>query len=66
VQWWYNVTSGQVERDDERGPGGDLMGPYDTQEAAEQALQTARDRTEQWDAQDREWEQRGSGDWPQR
>ena len=36
------------------------MGPYDTEEEASHALRSARERTEKWDAEDREWNARGS------
>ena len=56
MAYWYNVSSGQVESDDDKSQGDDLMGPYDSQEAASNALQTARERTEKWDAEDKAWE----------
>ncbi|KRF22686.1 MULTISPECIES: hypothetical protein [unclassified Phycicoccus] len=56
MAYWYNVSSGQVESDDNKSQGDDLMGPYDSQEAASNALQTARERTEKWDAEDKAWE----------
>lgn len=59
MQWWYNIATGQVESDDERSPGADLLGPYASQDEAARALQTAKERTERWDAEDREWEHRG-------
>ena len=42
------------------------MGPYDSEEAAAAALETARANTERWDEEDREWDERGStsgGSW---
>ncbi len=51
--WFYNVTTGEVEH----GPqslGRTLMGPYDSREEASRALATARERTEAWDAEERE------------
>ena len=56
MAYWYNVSSGQVESDDNKSQGDDLMGPYDSQEEAANALQTARERTEKWDAEDKAWE----------
>jgi hypothetical protein len=61
VRYWYNMRTGQVQSDDERGPGENVMGPYDTKEEAARALQTARQKTEKWDAEDREWRERGAG-----
>lgn len=55
MQYWYNVESGQVEDDSDKSQGADLLGPYDSREAAANALETAREKTEAWDEQDREW-----------
>ena len=60
MPYWFNVDSGQVETDDTRSQDANVMGPYDTQEAAANALQSARARTEQWDREDKEWNE-GSG-----
>lgn len=62
MAYWYNVSSGQVESDDNKSQGEDLMGPYDSQEEAANALQTARERTEKWDAEDKAWEEGRSED----
>lgn len=64
MRYWYNVRSGQVEDDDNRSLGEDVMGPYDTREDAARALETARRKTEKWDAEEREWRNRGAtGGW---
>ncbi|MEI2777792.1 MAG: methionine aminopeptidase [Tetrasphaera sp.] len=55
MAFWYNVSSGQVESDDNKSPGADLMGPYDTMEEAGAALETAAEKTRQWDEEDRRW-----------
>lgn len=55
MNYWYNVESGQVQDDRNKSQGADLLGPYESPEAAENALATARERTEAWDAADREW-----------
>ena len=60
MSYWYNTATGQVETDDNRGQAQDVMGPYDTEDEAAHALQSARERTEKWDAEDREWNARGS------
>jgi hypothetical protein len=57
MAYWYNVDTGQVETDDDKSQGANLMGPYDSQDDASRALQTARERTEAWDAADKEWEE---------
>ncbi|MDP9418487.1 MAG: hypothetical protein M3P48_11820 [Actinomycetota bacterium] len=47
-QWWYCLKHNRAE-----GADGcanvDRMGPYETQEQASRALQTAAERTEAWD-----------------
>ncbi len=40
--------------------GEDMLGPYATKEEASQALETAHEKTEKWDAEDREWDNRGA------
>ena len=62
MAYWYNVSSGQVETDDNKSQGEDLMGPYPSQAEAANALASARERTEQWDAEDRAWEEGRSED----
>jgi hypothetical protein len=54
-QFWYNTRTGQVETDEDKGQGKDLMGPYATREEAANALSSARQRTEAWDEEDRRW-----------
>ena len=60
MPYWYNVDSGQVETDDDRSQDANVMGPYDTEEAAAGALRHARENTERWDREDREWNDGGS------
>lgn len=60
MTYWYNITTGQVEQDEATSRKDDLMGPYDSHEEAQQALEAARARTQAWDEQDRrEAEQEG-------
>ena len=56
MAFWFNVRTGQVEEDANTSQKDRLMGPYDTYAAAEQALVTAREKTERWDAEDRAWQ----------
>lgn len=55
--WYWSLRHNRVE-----GPVGDpndhRLGPYETREQAEQALETARARTEAWDEEDRRWKER--------
>lgn len=52
--FYYNLRSGEVERG-QQSLWTDRIGPYPTREAAQQALETARRRTAEWDEQDRAW-----------
>ena len=61
VAYWYNITSKQVETDADRSSSDDVMGPYDTEDEARNALATAAQNTEQWDAEDRAWESGSTG-----
>jgi hypothetical protein len=54
-QFWFNTVTGKVETDENKGQSKDLLGPYATEAEAEQALDTARRRTEEWDEEDRRW-----------
>jgi hypothetical protein len=51
TQYWYNTSTHQVE-EGHRSSWQNLMGPYPTREAAEQALSKAAARTQAWDEQD--------------
>lgn len=53
VQYWYNVVTRTVEVD-AQSDWTQLIGPYDTREEAERALETVARRNEAWDAQDEE------------
>lgn len=56
-QFWFNVGTGQVETDENKSRGEILLGPYATREEAARALETAREKTEHWDEEDRRWEE---------
>lgn len=50
-QWWFNLSTQEVEQ----GPGSgnhDRMGPYATRDEAAGAIERARARTEAFDAAD--------------
>jgi hypothetical protein len=55
TQFFYNLSTGQVEETANKGQSKDLLGPYPTREAAAAALATAKKRTEDWDEEDRRW-----------
>lgn len=60
VEYFYNLSTGQVE-EGRQSHGEDLMGPYPTREAAQNALGTAKARNEAWEDEDREWKEWGAG-----
>lgn len=54
-EYWFNTRTGQVETDVDRSQSKDLLGPYATHDEAARALQTAHEKTEKWDDEDRRW-----------
>ncbi|MEO7235773.1 MAG: methionine aminopeptidase [Lapillicoccus sp.] len=60
MSYWFNTSTGQVETDEDRGQAQDVMGPYESEADARNALKSAHDRTETWDAEDRDWNGRGA------
>ena len=54
TQWFYDVSTGEVQELEERGRNADLLGPYATRAEAQHALESARQRTEDNDRKDRE------------
>jgi hypothetical protein len=54
-QFFFNVRTGLVEELEEKSQSKDLLGPYPTAEEAARALETARERTEAWEEEDRRW-----------
>jgi hypothetical protein len=57
MAYWFNVSTGAVEDDTNKSPVDRLMGPFDTHEAAEHALQHAKENTERWDSEDKAWDE---------
>ena len=55
-RFWYCVKHQRVETDENMCPPIDRLGPYETQAEAEQALATAERRNEEWDEEDRDWD----------
>ena len=62
MPYWFNVDTGQVETDANRSQDANVMGPYETEDAAARALDQARANTERWDAEDRAWDEGGTWD----
>jgi hypothetical protein len=50
--FYFNVETGEVEQG-KQSSWSSRLGPYDTREAAEHALATARERNAAWDEEDR-------------
>ena len=48
TEWYYNLVTGQVEQY-EGGRAEDRLGPYRSREEAQQALEHAQLRNEQWE-----------------
>lgn len=56
-KYWYNLTTGQVEKGFE-SPAIDRAGPFDTPEEAANALEVLRERSRAWaedDAREAGW-----------
>jgi hypothetical protein len=64
-KYWYNLTTGQVEKGFE-SPAVDRAGPFDTPEEAAHALETLRERSRAWsedEAREDSWgSSTGAGD----
>ncbi len=56
ADYYFNTRTGQVEQVEDKSQSKDLLGPYATRAEAERAIETAHERTEKWDREDREWE----------
>ena len=54
VGYYYNITTGQVEREGQ-SKAKDLLGPFKTAGEAANALELIREREARKDAEDREW-----------
>ncbi|TDN92868.1 SPOR domain-containing protein [Microbacterium sp. BK668] len=56
-KYWYNLTTGEVEKGFE-SPAIDRAGPFDTPEEAANALETLRERSRAWsedEAREDDW-----------
>jgi hypothetical protein len=56
-KYWYNLTTGKVEKGFE-SPAIDRAGPFDTPEEAANALETLRERSRAWsedEAREDDW-----------
>ncbi len=57
TEYWFNTRTRQVE-EGHQSDWANLMGPYPTRADAERALDKARENTERWDREDKEWQDR--------
>ncbi|MFV0464037.1 MAG: methionine aminopeptidase [Nostocoides sp.] len=62
MSYWFNVSTRTVETDETKSPGADLLGPFQTEAEAANALEIARENTDRWDGEDAEWNARNSVD----
>ena len=56
--WWWCFRHGRAESPPDV-PGGERLGPYPTQLAAEEWRSAVEARNEKWDREDEEWAKRG-------
>ena len=54
AEYWFNTETNAVE-EGRRSSWTNLMGPYGTRAEAEQALESAKSRSESWDKEDEDW-----------
>lgn len=48
-QWWYDLKSKSAVQDERAGKSADRLGPYESREAAERALEKVAERNETFD-----------------
>jgi hypothetical protein len=56
AQFYFNTRTGQVEQVEDKSQSKDLLGPYPTRADAERAVQSAQERTERWEQENRDWD----------
>lgn len=61
-RWWVDVRTGEVQRDDERGPDRHVLGPYPTFAAASAWRESHEQREGAWEEEDERWEGEDPGD----
>jgi hypothetical protein len=59
-KFWYNLRTGKVERGMQT-PAPDRAGPFDTAEEAARAPEIIRERSRQWDEEERREDAWGQG-----
>ena len=54
--WYWCMRHQRVEQGSQSCPPDDVMGPYESEEAAREWRQRLEARNERWDAEDRAWQ----------
>ncbi len=60
MAYWYNVITKSVETDDNRSGSADVLGPFETREAAQAATDNAHRRAAAADMEDAAWSDGGT------
>jgi hypothetical protein len=55
TDWYWDLDKKIAVRADNRGPGDQTLGPYDTQGEAENWQATSAKRNDAWDHDDEQW-----------
>jgi hypothetical protein len=58
AEWWYCLDHGTVEPADTKCFPDRRLGPFDSPEAARNWRETYKERDNQWEREDAEWEGR--------
>lgn len=58
-EWYWDLTKKMAVHADDRGPGDQTLGPYDSKAEAENWKATTESRNEAWDDADDDWNQSG-------
>ncbi len=54
-KWWWDLTEGRAVTSAERPRDAEVLGPYDTRQAAEDWKATSEARNEAWKDEDERW-----------
>lgn len=54
MEYWYNLSSGQIEQG-RQSDYSQLLGPYATEDEARRALEIAAAKSKAWDEKEREF-----------
>lgn len=62
-KWYFNIKTGKVEYGRVSSLF-DVMGPYDSEQEAQHALEKAAEDNSKWDEENRSWDGEGGADSP--